>query len=94
MQSPALVKLRKMPDISYGIYLYAWPVTQLLLWFDVAHSYPVLLLITVLISAGTGILSWYLVEKPMLALCTVLITKRTRQLKEQCVTDSTRSTVK
>ena len=78
MQSPALVQLRKMPDISYGIYLYAWPVTQLLLWFDVAHSYPVLLLITVLLSGAAGTLSWYLVEKPMLALCTGLITKRTK----------------
>lgn len=51
-------------DFSYGIYLYAWPVQQLLVpiaqtpFFNFLASFPLILLLSVC--------SWYLVEKPSL----------------------------
>lgn len=55
-------------DISYGLYLYAWPVGNLLLfyWRDlnlVAHG-----LLTLAISMLLGFLSWHLLEKHFMQL--------------------------
>ena len=67
-QNAVLIKLRKLPDISYGVYLYAWPVTQLLLWFNISHGYLPLLVATGVFSAILGTASWYLIEKPALSI--------------------------
>ena len=53
-------------DISYGLYLYAWPVTKLLLWWQVASSPLVVGLLTWLLAAAAGTLSWFLIEKPVM----------------------------
>lgn len=54
-------------DISYGVYLYAWPATALLLWFTPIEQ-PVLIgAATALIAWGCGQLSWRLVEAPVVA---------------------------
>lgn len=55
-------------DISYGLYLYAWPVGNLLLfyWRDlnlVAHG-----LLTLAVSVVLGFLSWHLLEKHFMKL--------------------------
>ena len=55
-------------DISYGVYLYAWPAGTLLLWWWrdmplVAHG-----LATLAISLLFGFLSWHLLEKRFMAL--------------------------
>jgi peptidoglycan/LPS O-acetylase OafA/YrhL len=57
----------QFPDISYGMYLYGWPVQSLLLivrpaspWFTLAGS--------VFVCVVLGWLSWHLVERPMLRL--------------------------
>ncbi|TAL37329.1 acyltransferase family protein [Phenylobacterium sp.] len=55
-------------DISYGLYLYAWPVGNLLLfyWRDlnlVAHG-----LLTLAVSVLLGFLSWHLLEKHFMKL--------------------------
>jgi peptidoglycan/LPS O-acetylase OafA/YrhL len=67
-QGPFLSRLRPQVDLSYGLYLYAFPVQQLLV-----HSFrPVLnpfLLFLVALPPTTlcALGSWYLIEQPWLA---------------------------
>jgi peptidoglycan/LPS O-acetylase OafA/YrhL len=55
-------------DISYGVYLYAWPVGALLIWFWRDISLPALLLATLAGALACGWVSWRLIEKPALSL--------------------------
>jgi peptidoglycan/LPS O-acetylase OafA/YrhL len=56
-----------LPDISYGIYVYGWPVEALWIWFH--HGSPWVTFIAALaITIPLGWLSWHFVERPMLAL--------------------------
>jgi peptidoglycan/LPS O-acetylase OafA/YrhL len=66
----ALAWFNELPDISYGVYLYAWPISKLLLFYlpDIGRS--VLVLDTFALSVVLGTLSWYAVEKPFIALKT------------------------
>lgn len=68
--SPAVTRFSYEPkaDLSYGTYLYGWPIQQSLhaLWPGVAAGFLLLpsMAATLLVAA----LSWYLVEKPALGL--------------------------
>jgi peptidoglycan/LPS O-acetylase OafA/YrhL len=65
--SHGLSWMRKVPDISYGIYLYGWPALGLLVWY--VHAIPLVLFgLSVLICVALGWLSWHFVERPMLKL--------------------------
>jgi peptidoglycan/LPS O-acetylase OafA/YrhL len=55
-------------DISYGVYLYAWPTGALLIWYWHAIPLPVLMLLTLAGSLACGAISWFLLEKPALRL--------------------------
>jgi peptidoglycan/LPS O-acetylase OafA/YrhL len=62
-----LYRWAKYGDFSYGIYLYAWPVQQLLLLFfepymNVWNLFSSATLVTILLA----MLSWNLIEKPAL----------------------------
>jgi peptidoglycan/LPS O-acetylase OafA/YrhL len=56
-------------DLSYGIYIYAWPIQQFAAFFDVYHlgwiGYHVVIVAVVHVAAY---LSWHLLEKPALSL--------------------------
>lgn len=54
-------------DFSYGLYIYAFPVQQLLV-LEVSRSPLVVLLLSTLIVLPLAILSWRYVEKPVLRL--------------------------
>ena len=55
-------------DISYGLYLYACPIQQVIIWNDPSIN-PWLLCVLSILGAGTaGFASWTFVEKPMLRL--------------------------
>ncbi len=53
-------------DISYGLYLYGWPVQMLVIWWYRAIDPWLLCGIALLVAGGLGFLSWNLVEKPCL----------------------------
>lgn len=65
---PALAGFNKLPDISYGVYLYGWPVQTLLLAYMPPQSPWVLLALAVMIVIPLAAASWYLVEEPFLRL--------------------------
>ena len=60
--------LNAKDDISYGLYLYAWPIATLLLWYWrdaplLAHG-----LLTLAGSVLMGFVSWHVLEKPCMRL--------------------------
>jgi peptidoglycan/LPS O-acetylase OafA/YrhL len=66
--APRLNRINNETDVSYGIYLYAWPIQNLLIKF-VPGITPLLVMILTTISAvALAILSWNLIEKPSLSL--------------------------
>ena len=53
-------------DISYGLYLYAWPLQALMIKMDSAVNPWMLCTLTILGAATAGFVSWKLIEKPCL----------------------------
>ena len=60
--------LNAKDDISYGLYLYAWPVAMLLIWYWRDIPIWTLGFLTLAASVALGALSWWTIEKPSLAL--------------------------
>lgn len=65
---PMLAAVNRLPDISYGIYLYAWPVKKLILWYFPSISLAALISVSFFASVVLGFASWKLVEAPFLKL--------------------------
>jgi peptidoglycan/LPS O-acetylase OafA/YrhL len=61
--APIGARLRGV-DLSYGLYLYAWPVQQLLAMYGVTGSATVFVLIATAITLVLAAGSWYGVERP------------------------------
>jgi peptidoglycan/LPS O-acetylase OafA/YrhL len=59
-------------DISYGMYIYAYPIQQSLVFILGPHNAIVNCLLTVVIAAVPAFASWRLVERPALRLRSVL----------------------
>lgn len=55
-------------DLSYGVYLYGWPIQQTLRALYPGAGSLVLLLVSLPLSLGVAALSWRLVERPALRL--------------------------
>lgn len=53
-------------DYSYGVYLYAFPATQLVVYFIDGGKPLITLLLTILITAALALVSWRYIEKPAL----------------------------
>jgi len=63
---PVTRRYARMPDISYGVYLYAWPIQKLLIYqFPNISPWPLFALASVL-SICCGACSWYAIEQPFL----------------------------
>ncbi|APW38432.1 hypothetical protein RD110_15525 [Rhodoferax koreense] len=60
--------IENLPDISYGVYLYAWPIQKLVVHFGFANGPWKLFFISLVLSVSAGVLSWHLIEKPALSL--------------------------
>ncbi len=56
------IQAARYGDFSYGTYLYAFPIQQLILAFWVC-SFPVFVATSMLLSAGAGVASWFAVER-------------------------------
>ena len=54
-------------NISYGLYLYHYPVVQVLVQYRM-HEYNIYLtfLLTMLLTVALALVSWYVIEKPLL----------------------------
>ncbi len=66
IRAPRFAFLQKLPDLSYGIYIYHWCVLQMLF-----HWMPDLSVLTLFVlgfppTVVLAALSWYIIEKPML----------------------------
>jgi len=59
--------MSRFPDISYGIYLYGWPVESLWIWFHRGSPWIAFAASTV-ICFGLGWLSWHFIERPAFTL--------------------------
>jgi len=55
-------------DLSYGLYIYGWPVEQTVLYLRPETSPPLLFLIAFPLTAALAFLSWHLIEKRALRL--------------------------
>lgn len=68
VNSPTLAKIGRTTDLSYGVYLYAWPVQKLLIWCNPNISPWLVFFGTTAIAGLLALGSWHLVEKPFLRL--------------------------
>jgi peptidoglycan/LPS O-acetylase OafA/YrhL len=66
---PALRSAGRFGDLSYGMYLWGWPVQQLgVLWLGRETPYLVLLSVTIACAGAIAWLSWHLIEKTAMRL--------------------------
>ena len=65
MQIPALNAFKKSADLSYGIYLYGWPVEALWTWYLHTAAW-ITFLGSLAIVVPLAWLSWHFVERPAL----------------------------
>ncbi len=63
-----LPDMARYGDLSYGIYIYGWPVKQLLIHYAVATGWFEVAMWATVIVIGLAALSWHVVEKNALAL--------------------------
>ena len=63
-----LLDFRKLPDISYGVYLYAFPINKIILYYTPNINVYLSMLIVLFSSIIAGLFSWYLIERPFMAL--------------------------
>jgi peptidoglycan/LPS O-acetylase OafA/YrhL len=63
-------------DISYGLYLYAWTVQNILIWMDRAIDPLLLTALTIPVAAAFGYASWIWVERPAMRLLASRIAAR------------------
>lgn len=64
---PIMRSAGKFGDLSYGIYIYAWPVQQITVAYLPDAPFILLLSISVAVTTALAWLSWRFVEKPALA---------------------------
>jgi peptidoglycan/LPS O-acetylase OafA/YrhL len=69
--SPRLPVIRaaRFGDLSYGLYIYGWPVEQMVMWLSGGRApWWQVFLIALPSASAIAFLSWHLVESPMLRL--------------------------
>ena len=64
-----VIPAARFGDISYGLYIYGWPVEQTVMWLSGGHAaWWQVFLIALPATSAIAFLSWHLVERPMLRL--------------------------
>ncbi|WBS04204.1 acyltransferase [Pseudoduganella sp. SL102] len=64
--SAFLNRFNALPDVSYGTYLYAWPIQKLLVWYFPGMSPWLVFAIAAPAALALGAASWFAIEKPAL----------------------------
>lgn len=72
IKSRPLSSIGDRTDLSYGMYLYAWPIQNTLIWIEPNWSPWVLFLTATAITTPFACVSWIAVEKPFLKLKVLL----------------------
>lgn len=67
-RSRVLSGFNRLPDVSYGAYLYGWPIQKLIIWYYPLVSPWLLTGISIVLTLVAGTVSWHLIEKPALRL--------------------------
>ncbi|MGL5665408.1 MAG: acyltransferase family protein [Shewanella sp.] len=66
------LRLKVRADISYGVYIYGWPVSQIIVFYSVKNGFalnPMMLsILTLMVTMPIAYLSWKVVEAPALKL--------------------------
>jgi len=84
---PVLRRAARYGDLSYGIYIYAWPVQGLFVyWFGKDTDYMVLIVPTLAVTIGLAFLSWHLVESMALRMKPKNLTRHTLDSAYACAT--------
>jgi peptidoglycan/LPS O-acetylase OafA/YrhL len=77
-------RLRLRTDLSYGVYIYAWPIQQLLVICGLAVLDPfVFAIIAAIVTVPLAAFSWFLVEKPAISLKSRLVQRRLAPAEER-----------
>lgn len=66
LHAKAMHSFNTLPDVSYGIYLYAWPVNKIVLWYYPHINLALAILTVFILSVIAGSISWYAVERPFM----------------------------
>jgi peptidoglycan/LPS O-acetylase OafA/YrhL len=66
--TPRLHRINNETDISYGTYLYGWPIQKVIIWSHLSADPYVVLLFSSITAMLVGFVSWRLVEEPCLRL--------------------------
>lgn len=71
--TPVINRFGRFGDVSYGVYIYAFPVQQTVLWMS-GKDFPFAtgLVIAAVVTLACAFLSWHLVEHPALRLKSTL----------------------
>jgi peptidoglycan/LPS O-acetylase OafA/YrhL len=65
ISTPVINRFGRFGDLSYGIYIYAFPVQQLIIWLNQGkYSLPVCMVLSMICSVFFAFISWHLIEKP------------------------------
>jgi peptidoglycan/LPS O-acetylase OafA/YrhL len=67
-RSALLSRFNRLPDVSYGVYLYGWPIQKLFVWYYPSISPWLMAALSMGLALLAGTASWYLIEKPALRL--------------------------
>jgi len=54
-------------DISYGLYLYAWPMQQLVAMYHWTSRPATFIVVSAVLACSCGAASWFVIEKPAMA---------------------------
>jgi peptidoglycan/LPS O-acetylase OafA/YrhL len=83
-RTPRLNRINNKTDISYGTYLYAWPIQSLLIKFVPGITPLPIVILTTIFAASLAYFSWRLIEKPSLSLKSLLGSQRNRVGFDNC----------
>ena len=78
-RTPYIARTARFGDFSYGLYLWAFPVQQLVVDLWGVQRMAVNLVMVVGLTLGLAVMSWHLVEKPSMRLKDLIVRRTARR---------------